>query len=461
MTAFPQMFAAPALAPGLRFRPGHRPVYAAGNWACCTFLRTSVLLLMSLASIAGTAFSQAIPAAVASPISTGFRLPSVQGSLNYSFGIHGSESSGYYSSNGNYYSGGYSGNLAFITANQVHPFSMIASAGGSWGTYPQSSTPYYSVAFSQVLNTRTWHFILSDAPSYLPETPTTGLSGIPGTGDLGIAPIQVGTSGQGVLTTYATRVSNATTLSVSRSLTGKTSFQTLGTYSTLFFVGNSNGGVNTDTLSISGGLSHRITGRSSLSASYAYSESFYGPGQSGFISQTTSASFSHQFSPRLTFGLSAGPQWTTYTNTSPAAPTTLSIYANASIGYTAGLTHYSLSYFSGTNAGSGVSQGARSNGATISASRPIARVWSGAISGAYTQTTSLAAAPTSFAAKTIVGSAQISRALARNISIFASYTLEDQPSSGTLAGTNAFAGVYRTAAFGLTYSPRSIRVGHQ
>ena len=460
MTAFPHMFAAKVLASGRRSGRRPRPISAIRCSARKALFRSSLCLLASLATLEGTAFTQATPAAVASPISTGFRLPSVQGTLNYSFSVNGiastSASLAGGSGAGTYYGGGIGGSLAFITSSKNHPFSMVASAGESLAASGQPNTPYYNVAFSQVLNTRTWHFILSDAPAYLPETPTTGLSGIPGTGDLGIAPIQVGANGQGLLTTYATRFSNSTSLSASRTLTGRTSFQTTGTYSTLFFIGSSNGGLNTNTMGISGGISHRISGRTSLSSSYAYSESFYGAGQTNFISQTVSANFSHQFSPRLSFGLSGGPQWTTYTNTSPAAPTTINIYGSASLSYTAGVTHYSLAYSQGTNPGSGVAEGARSNSVNLSASRPIARVWSTSVFGAYSQSNSLAGSATPFTAKTIVGGGQFSRALFRSVSFYASYTLEDQPETGAPAGGNIFSGVNRVASLGLSYSPRSI-----
>jgi hypothetical protein len=463
MTAPPHLSTAKALAGGSAFGRRHRPI--SGDSAPSAFLSAGLLLLASLAPLSGTGFAQATPAAVASPISTGFRLPSVQGSLTYGFSVYGSTSTsaalagGTYP--GTYYGAGYTGHIAFITSSQTHPFSMVASAGESFGASGQTTTPYYSVAFSQVLNTRAWHFVLTDAPSYLPETPTSGLSGVPGTGDLGIAPIQVGTAGQGVLSNYATRVSNATSLSASRTLTGRTSFQMQGTYAATYFVGNSYGGLNNDTASISGGLNHSISGRSSLSASYAYSESFYGAGQPGFISQTATASFSHQISARLSFSLSAGPQWTSYTNTAPATTATLGAYGSASIGYSAGITHYSLSYSQGTNSGYGVSEGARSESVTLSVARPFARVWSGSVYAAYTQSTSLAGNSTPFKAKTEVGGAQVSRALGRSLSFFASYTLEDQPETGSPAGGIIFSGVNRVASIGVGYSPRSVNIGHR
>src|SRR5467141_72236 len=46
------------------------------------------------------------------------------------------------------------------------------------------------VAASQGYTARHWIFNVSDSFSFLPQSPTTGLSGIPGVGDLGSIPVQ-------------------------------------------------------------------------------------------------------------------------------------------------------------------------------------------------------------------------------------------------------------------------------
>src|SRR5947208_962 len=82
--------------------------------------------------------------------------------------------------------------------------------------------------------------VVSDSVSYLPSTPTVGLSGVPGTGDVGIAPVQIGIdNGLGLLTPYSTRLNNSASASLSRRLTARTSAYAGGNYSTLRFVGSS------------------------------------------------------------------------------------------------------------------------------------------------------------------------------------------------------------------------------
>ena len=74
--------------------------------------------------------------------------------------------------------------------------------------YPSSST-FQNLAASPGGTTKNWNFVIDDAVSYLPESPTTGLSGIPGVGDIGVEPVQIGDQpAQSILTNYATRVGN-------------------------------------------------------------------------------------------------------------------------------------------------------------------------------------------------------------------------------------------------------------
>ena len=94
-------------------------------------------------------------------------------------------------------------------------------------------------------------------------------------------------------------------------------------------------------------------------------------------------------------------------------------------------------------------------------SKTFKRVWSGAVTAAYTQTASLPAAnviPYSFHTK--VGGAQIARAIVRSLSAYASYTVEDQAHQNAQTIANAFDGFAQIVAFGITYSPTAIQFGH-
>jgi len=426
-------------------------------------IRTGLLLL--LLPIGRSAFGQALPTAEAAPISTGFELPRAAGTLSYAVSANETLSSGYYGNTGLDSSTGLSGSLAYISPSKVYPFSMVFSGGRSWTTSGQPSTLYLNLGLSQVINTRTWSFVLSDSINYLPQTPSTGLSGIPGTGDLGVPPVQVGEdTGQGVLTGYATRVSNTASASAQHQLTGKTSLQVSGSYTILRFVGDpGNDGLNDDGATGDIGLNHRIDARNSVNVNYAYTEFTYGPGQAGFASQTASLGYTHQFSRRLKMDVSAGPQWVASTDTTPgipATPASINLYANAALAYTNQFANFSLGYSRSTNSGFGVIEGARSDSAHFSASRTFARIWNGAVTSSYTHTTSLTpAAGAFFTPQTLVEAVQISRAVGRSLSAYASYTLENQSTPASTAAVDVFSGHFQVVGFGLTYSPTSIHFG--
>jgi hypothetical protein len=90
----------------------------------------------------------------------------------------------------------------------------------------------------------------------------------------------------------------------------------------------------------------------------------------------------------------------------------------------------------------------------------FARVWSCGYTAAYTQTGSLGstiALPYSF--HTEVAAFQVSRAIARSLSGYASYTLENQTNSSTAGTSDVFDGLFQVVAFGLTYSPSATHFG--
>jgi hypothetical protein len=192
---------------------------------CCVFL--SALLLMT---VAPAAFGQALPAAEASPISTGFELPTTAGTLDYALSVGESLTWGYYTGAGTVYGTNLSGDLGYISSSQRDPFTAVLAGGHFWGSGGFSYS-YVSMGVSQQISLGRWVYLLSDGLSYMPGTSTIGLTGLPGVGDLGVNPVQVGpVAGQGILTDYSNRISNTASLSIQRPITGKTSFNASGSY---------------------------------------------------------------------------------------------------------------------------------------------------------------------------------------------------------------------------------------
>ena len=440
-------------------------------------------LLLLLPLTVHRALAQALPAA--SPISTGFSLPSVAGTMQYAVSASQSVSSNYFGDSGIASSTNLNGDLAFITSSSRDPSSVVFSGGRSWSNSGQPSYNYLNLSLSQAFQVQRWIFSLSDAVNYLPQTASTGLSGIPGTGDLGVNPVQTGPTsgqpgstpaptaanpGQGVLSGFSTRVDNTSSLSLARQITGKTSFNASGSYSLTRFLSNSGSstvpsspGLNTDGDSVGASLSHRIDALNSLAGNFAYSRNTYsgsGPGilQPGFSSQTASLQLSHQFTRKLSTSLAAGPQWTSID--SPGLTPALSLFANLSATFTGKFSQATLAYSRSSNSGFGVVGGAISNSVTFSTGRTFDRVWMVALTAAYTQTSNLPLAATlPFTFHTTVAGVQVSRALARTLSAYASYTLQKQSNQGTGAAVDLFSGLSNVAGFGLTFSPSAVRLG--
>ena len=450
-----------------RFAGGVARVISDRSVRPARLIQGSIYLFLLIIGCTAAAIGQALPAAEASPISTGFALPTTAGTLQYSISASESLSWGYYGTGGAASASNVTGNLGYISNSKRDPFSAVFSGGRSLSTSGQPSYSYLNLGVSQVISAGHWGFVFSDSVSYMPGTPVAGLSGVAGTGDLGLNPIQVGpATGQGVLTNFSSRVANTVAGTIQRQLTGRTSINASGSYGLARFLSSTGGanslGLDSDSETASGGVSHQFNVRNSLGVNYGYSTySFLGTNSGiaspGFTSQTASVQFSHQFTRKLGLSASGGPQFTKI-NSSGSSST--SLFADVSASWAGQFSHVSASYVRSTNSGYGVIGGAISNGVQFAASHTFARVWSTSGTSSFTQSSSLpgaGASPYTFHT-TLVGG-QVSRAIARSLSAYGSYTLENQSSQGTAALGNVYTGLSQVLGFGVTFSPTSIHVG--
>jgi hypothetical protein len=351
---------------------------------------------------------------------------------------------------------------------------MLYAGGVLFGNqYGQGVRPFQTFAVSQGLVTAAWVFSISDSVSYLPQSPTTGLSGIPGVGDLGSQPIQGPSEGPagGVLTNSSASISNALSGSVERRITGRTSLSGSSAWTILRFP-DSNGLDNTQ-ISANLGLNHRLDARDTISGSATYATYSYGSGI-GLTVQTKGINGSYQrvLSKTLSMSASAGPMWISSSN-SVQVPSRVTLSANMSLLYSRRFTTASLVYIRGVNGGSGVQPGALSDTLGASVGRTYGRDWMTSLSANYTRTSGLLQSPvltgtppvgvgflySGGASKTVYGGAQVSRRLSDSFSAFASYNLQHQSIDSSLAAQNAFSGLSQTVGIGITFSPRSTRLG--
>jgi hypothetical protein len=433
------------------------------------FLRTHVATLAFIAATASVACGQAVPASSMSP-SVGPGMPSIDGVFHYA--LSGSELLQTGNGSGLSFSTALSGDASYNSRSVVRPFSMTYAGGVLLGNqYGQRATTFQNLALSQGLVAGAWIFGISDSVSYLPQSPTLGLSGIPGVGDLGSQPIQGPSTGPagGVLTNNSTNLSNSLSGDVERRLTALTSVSGVGSWSILRFP-KGNGLENTQ-ISAQGALNHRLDVRDTISGSGTYSTFSYGSGIDLSI-QTRGANLAFQrvVSRKLSISASAGPMWISSSN-SALVPSRLTVATDLSVLYSRKFTTAAISYTRGVNGGSGVQPGALSDSVSATAARTYGRDWMASLSANYTHTGGLVqnAAVSRLPALALLyasgttnleyGGAQVSRRLTDSLSAFASYNLQHQSIDSTLVLQNAYSGFTQTFGIGITFSPRSTRLG--
>lgn len=415
--------------------------------------------LLLMASLTLAASGQAAPTS-ALP-SSGFQLPDVEGSLQYALSASERVAFGYNGSSGAVSSTAFSGDFGYLSKSQVHPFSVIYSGGYLINTQAQPSSAFHNLALSQVLNSRRYHFIISDSVSYLPNSPISGLSGIPGVGDLGVPPVAIDPGfTTGILTNFAPRITNNTTATLQRDLTGSTAIEASGSFGILRFAGPyTSGGIESDQARGLGGISHRISARQTIAGDYTATKFTYIDSDFSFLSQGANLEYIAQLSRKLRLDVSAGPEWT---SSKQFASTMLSVAANLNLAYIGHFTTAAVSYTRGTNAGSGLIFGGRTDNLSFLASHASSKVWTEAASVTYTHSASLEGLSTlPFSSNVVIGSVQVSRLLRHSLSAFASYTVQRQSVQGLTTALTAFDGVSQIIGVGLTYSPALIHLGHR
>jgi hypothetical protein len=407
------------------------------------------------------AHAQATPAATGTPTVPTLNRAPFAGQLTYSLGASQSILVGYNGNGGLTSSTNVSGSSAYVSASQSHPLSFLYSGGYLFGENTgQPNAVYQDFGISQQLITRHYTFLVGDQVSYLPNAPVFGLSGVPGVGDIGTAPIATGSLPvESILTDYGRRVSNTVNGAATAKFSAETSLSGFGDYTILRFPDNN--GIDTDETDGGGSLDHRIDARNTVGVGYSYSNFAYQSGENlSITTQEISLQYQHVFSRQLLVAASAGPQRTSSSNAA-LVPTGTNVAADLSMFYTSKSTRYLLSYSRGTTSGAGVLLGTLSNNVNFTASRNFSRDWTGSFSANYGTAASLeTVGGRGSTADSFYTGVQASRRLGRFFSAYGSYTAEVQSTSGPLLEVNAFSGVASVIGFGITYSPRPIQVGH-
>jgi hypothetical protein len=425
---------------------------------------------------------QAVPTAVSSvggsPI-----VPNLDGVLHYA--LSGSEivQVGYYGSGQVTTSTALSGDVAYTSKATTRPFSLTFAGGVILPNQQgQDFSSFWNVSASQGYIARHWIFNLSDSFNFLPQSPTTGLSGIPGVGDLGSIPVQGPVQGPagGILSAAGNRYVNSLTGSVERQISHATSISGSASWSVLNFLDKNATTSGLDSTQISGtvAINQRLDSRSSASLDAVYSTFSYsgtvfinGFAQPDIETRGLNLSYQRLLSKSLSVSISAGPQWVSSSN-SAVIPSNLNVAASGGATYSRGLTNVSVSYSRGVSAGSGVLSGALSDSVYGSLGHTYGRKWVASLTTGYSHSsglTQLAAGnsvPVNLTFDTVFGGAQVRRGFGPHFSGYASYTVQNQSSNFPLGAQNiplaaqsALNGTNHTIGIGVTFTPRSTRLG--
>jgi hypothetical protein len=426
------------------------------------------LLVLTMGSIS---HGQAIPAGGTSmgPNNSGPNLPSLDGILHYALSASEVIQYGYYGAGDVTHSTVLSGDVAYTAKSTVRPFNLLFAGGVILGNQSGQGTTYYtSASVSQGYVTRSWVFNISDSVSFLPQSPTTGLSGIAGVGDIGSLPVQGPVEGPagGIFSNAGNRVANSLTGSVERQISHDTSISGVGSWSVLHFLDDGDG-LNFTEISGVVAINRRLDARSSVSLDAVYSTFSYGAesGQPDIESRGINLSYQRVLSRTLSMSVSAGPQWISSSN-STLIPSSLNASVSANLSYARRNTNASVGYFHGVNAGSGVLAGALSDNVFAGAGHTFGRKWLASLNVGYSHSTGLtqlsngsSVIPVNEVYNTVFGGAQLTRAINTHFSGYVSYTAQNQSSNYALGAQNALNGTSQTFGIGITFTPTSTRLG--
>lgn len=429
---------------------------------------------LSLAAVS-LSYGQAVPAGNTTISSTGSNpnLPPLDGILHYSMTASQQVQFGYYGSGQTTSSTGLSGNLSFTAKSETKPFSTVLAGGlllpNGQG---QGVSTFWNVAVTQGIVGRHWAASVSDSFSFLPQSPTTGLSGIPGVGDLGAEPVQgpAGGPGGGVLTYSGDRIINSVSGSVERQIGPTTSISGSGSWSIIHFL-DQNAGLDNSGVTGDVALNQRLDARSSMSLSGVYTTySYSGPGAGpettpDFQTKAINLGYQRRLSRSLSMSVAGGPLWISSSN-SALIPSRLALSASASVSYTRGFTNANVSYNRGANSGSGVIPGAISDIVLGSVARTFDRKWVASADGGYSHANGLAEYTVGGSLvganeiyNTTFGGIQVTRGFGAHYSTYASFTVQHQTGNFAANGLNAFNGTAEVFAVGVSFTPRSTRLG--
>ncbi len=408
-------------------------------------MKRMICFITAFCCFGSPAFAQVSPAATSSTTTAVAR--GLQYALRYS------ESAQFSGGFNTVQSSSISGDIAFTSRNTIKPFVMDYAGGYTWNLSGPDfqSGQFHRLYLDQGFDYRRWKFNLEDDVSYLPQTPITGFSGVPGTGEIIGLPNPSPSNSQTILTLNTHVLYNNALASVEHALNYSTTVGFSGNSNVLHYPNND--GIDTRGTSGNAILMRRLSGRTTLLGSYNFTQYDFQGTALTMRTQTALAGVRHMFTRNLVMDLRGGPQLIDSTITS-VIPANNTYYVNAMVTYSKRESSMSGSYFHGTTGGSGFLIGGIVDSGQGNYLRRIGQNVTLGFTSGYSRTGGLNNNGTTDAA---YGAAQANWMVGRNLIVFANYTGMGQSASSLLPGS-ALNQMFNAISFGFGLSSRESRV---
>lgn len=292
--------------------------------------------------------------------------------------------------------------------------------------------PYHDVGISQEILLGRWTLRLRDDALYSWASGFSGLfTGGPaqaGNGEL--SSIQPSLDSNTTIQTGLARQLNNNALGeVDYAFSRRTSVTASGTFSSLHFLVP--GYTSSQVIDGRMGYNYSLSAKNNIGVTYDHSRITYSGTSSRLEDDVVQLAFGRKITGRLAFQASAGPQLLHFGNFGVAKTRQFSWSASTAVSYRLGHMAYSLLYFHGVTAGSGVFLGSSAETITASANRNITRNWSASANAGYAMNKALA--PIAIFSQQFndwFAGANLTRQLGSQVHLGLSYEFQQQSTGG-------------------------------
>lgn len=286
------------------------------------------------------------------------------------------------------------GNASLMRNWKASNASLDYSGGGTlYNSRTSLNRQFHNFGLRYSVTGRAWSLTLRDSISLLPESSfgfgvgTAGmlLPGVPGQVQSQLNPLLV--PNQSILTTTGRRISNTLAAQVGYALTRRSSLGISSSYGILRAVDSNL--TDNHRWSVSTSYNYLLTGKDSLSLSYAHSGLGFENTQFGISGDTVRVGYARQLTGRLSFDIGGGPHFSRFRNPVAGNGTRISASVRSGLYYHLSEADLDFSYTRGITGGSGVLLGADTDQVEGGFSKRLSRMWNSSLRLGYARNVSL------------------------------------------------------------------------